>query len=53
MEARAANKKLEVGPSRDRVSFLSRVCPGYTEDLSKHREGLDVTSGNIVRIELG
>lgn len=32
--ARAANNKLEVGPSRDRLSSRGqRVCLGYVEDL--------------------
>ena len=51
---RAANKKLEVGPSRDRVSFLEQSLPGLHGGLVPNTvKGWMAPSGNTIRTELG
>lgn len=51
---RAANKKLEVGPSRDRVSFLEQSLLGLHGGLVPNTvKGWMAPSGNTVRTELG
>lgn len=51
---RAANKKLEVGLSRDRVSLLEQSLPWLHGGLVLNTvKGWMSPSGNIVRIEVG
>ena len=51
---RGANKKLEVGPSRDRVSLLKQSLPSLHGGLVPNTmKGWLSPSGNTVRTELG